>query len=94
MSKPHNCSGAEDCFGCKVKTIQLSPNATPSRRNHIPPKVNKESNAWHRGVVQDSRGMPLLNEKLAPVGLKEYSENRHKYDEGRRKTMHAQLNKE
>lgn len=75
-------------FKEKIKSIQFSPAATPSRRNSIPPKVNKDSNSWERGIVRDDRGMPLLDENLQPVGMKEYVNNKHKYEEGKKETAY------
>lgn len=70
----------EDCFGCKIVGIQLSPAATPTRRNSKPPTVNESANAWERGIVKDERGMPLLGPN-GEVGVKEYANNRSKYRE-------------
>lgn len=88
----HHGQHDKDCFGCKVKSIQISPSATPTRRNKIPPKVNRDSNAWERGIVRDSRNMPLLDKHLEPVGTKEYVHDRHKHEEGRRKLLHQASN--
>lgn len=75
-------------FKEKIKSIQFSPAATPSRRNNIPPKVNTSSNSWERGVVTDDRNMPLLDDKLQPVGLKQYAQERTKYSEGFKETAY------
>lgn len=76
-------------FREKIKSINISPSATPTRRNNVPPKVNPDSNAWERGVVRDSRGMPLLDEFGQEVGLKEYAQDRKKYKEGKAKTLQS-----
>lgn len=74
-------------FKEKIRSIQFSTQAMPSRRNNVPPKVNPDSNAWERGIVRDDRGMPLLDKDGLHVGLKEYATDRHKYEEGRAKTI-------
>lgn len=74
----HDGSHGDDCFGCKIRTIQWSPAATPSRRNTIPPRT--PNNSWEKGIAKDERGMPLLNEKGDPVGLHEMASNRGKYE--------------
>lgn len=85
----HDGQHGDDCFGCKIKTVQLSPSSTPSRRNSIPPKTNPDSNAWERGIARDSRGMPVLDENLQPMGLKEYAHKKRAVEDGRRKSQYT-----
>ena len=74
-----------DCFACKIKTIQVSPSATPSRRK-ANQKPNLGNNSWEKGIVRDGRGMPHLNPgTLEPMPIKAYVENRHKIEEAKRK---------
>lgn len=77
----------DSCFPCKLTGIQLSPAATPTRRNSKPPTVNESANAWERGIVRDERGMPLLGPN-GEVGVKEYANNRSKYEEAERRLAH------
>lgn len=79
----------EDCFGCKILSIDISPKATPTRKNNVPPKVNESANAWERGIVKDDRGMPLLN-KGKLVGVKEYANNRGHFEKQRQRLRYDQ----
>lgn len=78
-----------DCFKCKIKTIQVSPQATPSRTRK-PQTEKKSGNSWEKGTVKDSRGMPYLNPgTLEPMPIKTYVENRHKIEENKRKALNS-----
>lgn len=79
-----------DCFRCKVKTIQISPQATPSkRRKHQ--TVKKDGNSWEKGIVRDGRGMPHLNPgTVEPMPIKTYVENRQKIQEAKKKMAQSQ----
>lgn len=89
MRRTHEGQHGADCFGCKVQTVQMDTRAMPSRRNNVPPKVNKDANAWNRGIVKDSRGMPLLKADLTEIGVKDYADNRSKYEEARRRLANS-----
>ena len=67
------------CFKHKIRTIQWSPAATPSRRNQIPPKT--PNNSWEKGIATDDRGMPLLGASGEPIGLKERASRRGHIDQ-------------
>lgn len=85
-SHPEDCA----CFRCKIRTIQVSPKATPSRRKKTQPE-KKDGNSWEKGIVKDSRGMPYLNPgTLEPMPIKTYVENRHVIEENKRKALHPQ----
>jgi hypothetical protein len=75
----------DGCRECKFRgTIQISPRATPTKtRSKAEPR--RPDPAWERGVATDERGVPLLDEKGGQIGVKQYAENRHKYDEMRRR---------
>ena len=30
--RPHRCTGTDDCFGCRIKSVQIAAAAMPSRR--------------------------------------------------------------
>ena len=80
----HDGTHGDDCFGCKVKSITVSPYAMPSRLN--PSKAPRQpKSTWNDQVPTDSRGMPFLGADGKPIGIKKYSENRHRIEEVRRK---------
>lgn len=75
-----------DCFRCKIRTVQVSPSATPSRRSKVNQKPNLGNNSWEKGIVRDGRGMPHLNPgTLEPMPIKTYVENRHEIQEAKKK---------
>lgn len=85
----HRGQHGSDCFGCKVKTVQLGSGTTPTRsRSSAPPKVDDNSNAWERGHVYDRPGMPYLDKHLEPIGTKEWVNKRHVFEEARDKLNH------
>lgn len=87
MTTSHNSECL--CFKCKIKTIQVSPSATPSRTRR-PQSEKKDGNSWEKGVVKDERGMPYLNPgTLEPMPIKTYVENRHKIEENKRKALNS-----
>lgn len=75
----------EDCPDCGKRVWKVMvpprisrdalPNKTPSR---TPPRT--PDNAWERGIARDHRGMPYLNEKGSEIGVKEFAQNRGKYE--------------
>jgi hypothetical protein len=71
------------CFGCHVRSVQV---AKPrEKRNSIPPK-GTAMNSWEKGIVRDSRNMPLLHPgSLEPIPIKRFVERRHEIEEGRRR---------
>lgn len=72
----------DDCETCRLRSVQLSPAATPSKTRRVQQGV-KGGNEWERGIVTDGRGMPLLDNGV-PIGVKQYSEKRHQYESARR----------
>lgn len=76
------------CFKCKIKTIQLAPSATPSR-TYRPQKPREHNNSWERGTPTDERGMPFIKANGDVLKQKEYSENRSKIEEHRRKLKNS-----
>lgn len=86
------CGCSEDglCFRHKVQTVSLSRSATPTRASNRVPGAGirhrnrvEASNGWERGVVTDSRGMPMLGRDLAPIGVKEWAEKRGSFESTR-----------
>jgi hypothetical protein len=66
---------SSDCFGCKVKTVQVSPAAMPTRGNpSVPPA--KPQNSWERGRVLDSRGLPITDANGNALAVKDAADNR------------------
>lgn len=82
------------CFPCKLKSIQISPYATPTRRSNrgpsTPPRGN--SNSWEKGIPTDSRGMPVLKSDGSPMGQAEYASKRSQIEESRRRLRNAPAN--
>lgn len=58
-----------------LRSIQVSPSATPSRKNSVPPR--RPNNSYERGVRKDERGLPYLDTNGKPVRLKEKFDRRH-----------------
>lgn len=85
MRRRHWGQHGDDCFGCRVQTVQLSPAATPSRRNTVAPSEPK--NSWERGVWTERRPggfeMPVVKRDGALVGVKERADHRTRYEQGR-----------
>ena len=78
------------CLRCKLLTVQVSPQATPSRRK-ANQKTKPDSNSWEKGIVRDGRGMPHLNPgSLEPMPIKTYVERRHTIEEGKRRMAQSQ----
>lgn len=71
------------CFKCKIKSIQLSPKATPSRTYRRQTRT-PTPDPWGGSPVRDERGMPLLKANMDPITHKDYENNRTKYDQLRR----------
>lgn len=76
----------DECLSCRLRSVQISPAATPSKRNpNNPPTWHEGRTTWEKGIATDSRNMPLLDAGLNPVPIKRYSENRHYIEEQRRR---------
>lgn len=84
----------DECFRCHALSLEVAAGATPSRSPEVlKPGVTakirerlKNSNAWERGVKvartnRDGTQMPYLNEKGQVVGVKEWADNRSKYEQ-------------
>jgi hypothetical protein len=77
--------GCVSHYGCRIrlKGIQVSPAATPSRRRFKPRKPVGPS--WEKGrageVRPDGSWMPYLSPKTGrPMGVKEYADGRGHFD--------------
>lgn len=78
-----------DCYGCRLrhKGVLVSPAATPTRRNKVPPA--RANPAWENTTVGEHRPdgsfMPLLSEEGDRViKVKEYGERRREIQTKRR----------
>lgn len=84
----HDLEHPEDVEGCRVcrfrGQIQISPQATPSRRNPKAAPATADP-SWEKGIARDSRGMPLLKADGSQIGVKEYGERRHELEAARRR---------
>lgn len=67
-----------------LRSLNVSPSATPTRTRRVmsdsSDAAKRNSNAWERGIAVDRRGMPFLDEHLEPVSIKEFTENRYRWD--------------
>lgn len=82
--------GERECFGCKVKAMRedsgltLGAAATPTQtKDRVKPRTPNCS--WEAGVAGEHRPgggfMPYLEPgTTSPMGIKQYSEERHKVD--------------
>lgn len=61
-----NC-GQPGCFACKIRSIQFSPSAMPSRRNEIAPW--RPNNSWEKGVHRYADGTPIHDNHGKVIGL-------------------------
>lgn len=82
----HDGSHGDDCFGCRIKTIQIAASATPTRRNNVAPR--KPDPAWERGRAGEHRVdgsfMPYLKPDLSPIGVKHMQDKRTVYETSRK----------
>lgn len=67
--------------------LNVSPAATPTRRNSVPPAT--PNNSFERGVPKDSRGMPFFDERGGVIGQKEYITRRREIEAGRRRAHNS-----
>ncbi len=71
----HNRETGNYCPQCgrvdldALRSVQVSPSATPSRKNSVPP--SRPNNSFERGVRKDDRGIPYLDSNGKPLRLKE-----------------------
>ncbi len=75
----------QDCEGVVKRILQapaLTAAATPNRRNKIPPA--KANPAWERGISgehrRDGSFVPYLKPDGTRIGVKEFADNRTKYE--------------
>lgn len=100
--------GRDVCFRCKVASVTLGKGTTPTRdaqKIYKPRTVEKmreqraNSNAWERGtaidrVNPDGTVMPVLSPKTgAPMGIKEFADNRGRNEKMREAAKAGHLTK-
>lgn len=75
----------DGCPTCKLRSVQLSPAATPTKtRKYGEVGKLKGNNSWERAIVSDARGMPILKPDGNLIRSAEYAEKRHEIEAGRR----------
>lgn len=74
MHDVENCQ-ADDCFACKIRSIQFSPYATPSRL-HPEHRPRREANSFNKGVIRDASGAPIHRDDGSVIGFHELTGNR------------------
>lgn len=75
----HDGTHGDDCFGCRIKSIQFSSSCTPSRTPSQTPPASPHNN-WEKGIVKDERGLPVRRGGKV-IGLKEYADNKRSIDQ-------------
>lgn len=68
------------CFKCHIGSINISPAALPTRRNHNPPKPPSLNN-YEKAEPRDARGMPFLGPDLKPISQKSLDATRRQREE-------------
>lgn len=88
-NRRHDGTHGDDCFGCRIQTIQMAPSATPSRVNNVPPRTPDP--AWERGRAGETRRdgsfMPYLTSDFKPIGVKQMQEKRAIYEGARHRQL-------
>lgn len=76
----HPRRDVDGCPTCKMLSVRLSDKALPTkRRSSAPPKPG--SNSWERGIATDHRGVPYLDGNGSMIGVKQFAQNRSRYEE-------------
>ena len=76
----------------RAKGVAVTPSSMPSRFQHG--KIRKpEPPSWEKGIVTETRPdgsrMPMLDEHLRPIHVKQYAERKHEFDAERRRLATA-----
>lgn len=75
----HDGSHGDECFGCRIKSVQFSNACTPTRTPSKARPAGTQHNNWEKGVLRDERGMPVYRNGQV-IGLKEYAQDKRKID--------------
>lgn len=72
-----------DCFACKLDTVQMDARIQARRTTrYVSPA--KPDNPWERGVAGEHRVdgsfMPYIGPDYEPIGVKQFAENRSRYE--------------
>lgn len=91
MERTHDGSHGDDCFGCRIQSIQFDSRAMPTRRNDArPPGV---APSWEKGRVGETRAdgsfMPYLTGDHKPLGVKQWQDQRSKREPIRRHQLNT-----
>lgn len=81
----------DGCPTCKLRSVQLSPQATPNKTRKFGKVGPKGDPVWERGIVTDRRGMPICKPDGNLIRNKEYAERRHEIEAGRRALANTPL---
>lgn len=85
MIHPPDCGC--DTYGCQLrrKGIQVPPSATPTRTQRRPFRPGPRFNSWEKGRAgehrRDGSFMPHLGNDGQPITIKDWSENRCRYED-------------
>ena len=86
-TRRHDLEHPDDVDGCRVcffrGEIYIAPSALGSRAKRFGPVDREPKNSWEKGIAKDERGMPLLKADGSYIGIKEYGENRRRYEAAR-----------
>lgn len=70
MHDVENCDRGEDCFGCKIASVQISPYAMPSRL-HPEHRPRVGNNSFEKGIHRHGDGSPVHRPDGSVIGLHE-----------------------
>lgn len=86
-----------DCPECDAASLKrilfgnVTPSSTPTRMNNIPPR--KVEPSWEKGLAgerrKDGSFAPYLTKDFAPMHVKEFADNRVKFEKKLRKVRTA-----
>lgn len=89
MGVCHDSCDPPCSYGCglRQKGVLVAPSSLPSQMNKVPPP--KANPVWERTIVTEKRPdgsrMPILDHRLKPIRVKEYTQRRREIDEGVRR---------
>lgn len=85
----------DGCDTCRLAFLQVSPQVTGptirSSKRRVRDPANHNHNSWERQIVTDGRGMPILRPDGNLIRSKEYGEDRHTIEEGRRRLHNGEF---
>jgi hypothetical protein len=87
----HPTMDEPDCRTCKLRSVQLSPAATPTKTKKFAAFGPKGNNSWERQIVTDDRNMPLTTADGTLIKNGDLAANRSKIEEGKRRLRNGQF---